>query len=105
MYEQGERYPALDIVERLANALDVTIAELVGEEGGAMERARKEYGNKGARDLQELLDEVTGLFSGGELPEEDKDVLMSAFTEIYFMSKVKNRRFTPKKYRKDDEEY
>ena len=36
-----------------------------------------------------------------ELPEEDKDALMRAFTDAYFTAKEKNSRFTPKKYRKD----
>ena len=57
--------------------------------------------SRGVRDLRELIDDVSGLFAGGELPEEDKDALMRAFTDAYFTAKEKNSRFTPKKYRKD----
>ena len=60
------------------------------------------YGSKGVREINDLIEEVSGLFAGGELPEEDKDNMMKAFTEIYFLSKEKNRRFVPKKYRKDE---
>jgi transcriptional regulator with XRE-family HTH domain len=103
-YESGERYPTLDIAQRLAEVLGVTLAHLVGEEGDIMEKARAMNGSKGARDIRELLDDVTGLFAGGELPEEDKDALMRALSDAYFTAKEKNRRFTPKKYRKDGED-
>lgn len=97
-YESGERYPTIDIAKRLADALDVSLAYLMGEEGEIIEKAREEFGSKGVRDVRELLDEVTGLFAGGELPEEDKDSLMRALSEAYFMAKEKNHRFAPKKY-------
>jgi transcriptional regulator with XRE-family HTH domain len=100
-YESGERYPTVDIASRLAEALEVSVAALLGEEGDIIEKAREQYGSKGIRDLRELIDDVTGLFAGGELPEEDKDALMRAFSDAYFIAKEKNRRFTPKKYRKD----
>ena len=59
------------------------------------------YGSKDVREINDLIEEVSGLFAGGELPEEDKDNMMKAFTDIYFLSKEKNRRFVPKKYRKE----
>ena len=59
------------------------------------------YGSKDVREINDLIEEVSGLFAGGELPEEDIDNMMKAFTDIYFLSKEKNRRFVPKKYRKD----
>ena len=76
-------------------------AILTGEEGEIIERAREIYGSKDVREINDLIEEVSGLFAGGELPEEDKDNMMKAFTDIYFLSKEKNRRFVPKKYRKD----
>ena len=76
-------------------------AILTGEEGEIIERAREMYGSKDVREINDLIEEVSGLFAGGELPEEDKDNMMKAFTDIYFLSKEKNRRFVPKKYRKD----
>lgn len=76
-------------------------AILTGEEGEIIERAREMYGSKDVREINDLIEEVSGLFAGGELPEKDKDNMMKAFTDIYFLSKEKNRRFVPKKYRKD----
>ena len=46
-YESGERYPTIDIASRLAAALDVSVASLLGEEGEIIEKARKDFGSKG----------------------------------------------------------
>ena len=36
---------------------------------------------------------MAGLFAGGELPEEDKDVLFEAISEAYWQSKLKNKKY------------
>ena len=36
------------------------------------------------------------------LSDEDKDALMSAFSKAYFKSKEENKKYTPKKYRKQN---
>ena len=59
-YESGERYPTVDIASRLAAALGVSVANLIGEEGSIIEKAREEYGSRGVRDLRELIDDVSG---------------------------------------------
>ena len=44
------------------------------------------------------MSEVTGLFAGGEMAEEDMDVMMRAITEAYWIAKEKNKKYTPKRY-------
>lgn len=46
---------------------------------------------------------TSAFFFGGELPEEDRDNVMQAIQEAYWRSKEKNKKYTPKKYRKDEE--
>lgn len=104
-YESGSRYPnSLDIVKRLADVLDTTSVYLLGDEGNYISLGRDKSGAKGARDIREIVEEVTGLFAGGELPPDDKDALMKAFTEAYFMAKEKNKKYTSKKNRHDDDD-
>ena len=43
---------------------------------------------------------MTGLFAGGELSEEAIEGAMKALNDAYWMAKEKNRKYTPKKYRK-----
>ena len=60
------------------------------------------YGRRGARQAQELLAEVTGLFAGGEMADEDMREMVDAIQEAYLIAKKNNKKYTPKKYRKDE---
>ena len=64
-------------------------------------RGRGYRGKKGA---ERLLKEIRGAFSGGEMAEEDMDELMLAIQEAYIDAKKRNKKYTPKKYRKQNEE-
>ena len=48
--------------------------------------------------------EVTGLFAGGEMAEEDMDTMMLAIQEAYVIAKRNSKKYTPKKYRKTEDE-
>ena len=61
--------------------------------------AHEKGGSKAARDIEQLVSEVTGLFAGGELSEESLEGAMKALNDAYWIAKEKNRKFTPKKYR------
>ena len=98
-YEYGTSRPRLDAAEKIAKALNVTTDELLGNAGMLVAQASEKYGFKGAKQAQQLIDEVTGLFAGGDMAEEDMDLMMKAFQDAYWIAKEKNKRFTPKKYR------
>lgn len=104
-YESGKRYPNnLEIANRIAAALGTTVQYLMGEEGPYISDARQKGGAKSAREVRELVEDVSGCFAGGELPDEDLDAMMKALTEAYFIAKEKNKIYAPKKYRSTDEE-
>jgi len=46
---------------------------------------------------------VTGLFAGGQLSEDALEGAMRALNDAYWMAKEKNKKFTPKKYRQQEE--
>ena len=56
---------------------------------------------KAARDIDELVSEVTGMFAGGSLSEEALEGAMKALNDAYWIAKEKNKKHTPKKYRKE----
>ena len=60
------------------------------------------YGHRGAKQAKELLAEVTGLFAGGEMADEDMREMVDAIQEAYLIAKKNNKKYTPKKYRKDE---
>lgn len=99
-YEYGVSRPRYDAAEKLAQALEIPISELLGESDAMIAQAREKYGAKGAKQAEELMNEVTGLFAGGDLAEEDMDVMMKAFQDAYWLAKEKNKKYTRKDYRK-----
>ena len=63
--------------------------------------ARKQFGAKGAKEAQDVLERVNSLFAGGDLDEDAKDVFFQALMSVYMDSKKNAReKFTPQKYRK-----
>ena len=98
-YEGGVSRPRYDAAEKLAAALDVSVGELMGSADLFVTQAAAKYGSRGAKQAQQLTDEVTGLFAGGEMAQEDMDVMMQAIQEAYWIAKKKNQKYTPKKYR------
>nr|WP_276939844.1 helix-turn-helix transcriptional regulator [Helcococcus sueciensis] len=103
-YEIGETIPrSRKYYEKLANALDVDIDYLFSQETNFLLNARKEFGYKGAKDAEEIVNGMIGLMAGGELPEEDKATILNAMQEAFYMAKIENKKYTPKKYKIEEE--
>lgn len=43
------------------------------------------------------MQEVTGLFAGGELDPDDMDEMMKAIQDAYWIAKEKNRKYAAKR--------
>ena len=99
-YESGVSRPRFEAAEKLASALELPVSQLLGESGTLVAQAAEKYGSKGAKQAEQLMAEGTGLFAGGEMAEEDMDVMMKAITEAYWIAKEKNKKFIPKSYKK-----
>ena len=100
-WESGSRLPrSLDIVFRLSEVLGVSSESLLNDSDKYIIKADEKGGAKAAHDVDELVSEVIGLFAGGDLDEDEKDGIMAALNEAYWVAKQKNSRFTPKKYKK-----
>lgn len=100
-YEGGKARPRLDAAEKIAKALNITTDELLGNADMLVAQAAEKYGARGAKQAQQLTDELTGLFTGGDLAEEDMELMMKAIQDAYWIAKEKNKKYTPKKYRSD----
>ena len=99
-YELGNRKPSnMEVIQKIADALNTTTEYLLGSSGTYVVEAHEKGGSKAARDIEQLVSEVTGLFAGGELSEESLEGAMKALNDAYWIAKAKNRKFTPKKYR------
>ena len=97
-YELGDRKPQnAEIVQKLAEALHTTADYLLGNVDRQIMAAYAKGGAKAARDVEQLVSEVSGLFAGGELDEEEKDAVMAALTRAYWDAKEDNKKYAPKK--------
>ena len=90
-YELGETLPRTKkYYEKIANALDVDTDYFLSQEANFFINARKEFGYKGAKDAEELVNGMIGLMAGGELPDEDKATILDAMQEAFYMAKLEN---------------
>ncbi len=104
-YESGNVYPRHRAVySRIAQVFQMDVNYWLSENEEFLTAAAEQYGARGARQAQDLLDEVNGLFAGGDLADEDLDEMMKAIQLAYWRAKEKNKKYTPKKYRKTDSE-
>lgn len=102
-YEMGTRKPNSKIVAALAAALGTTVDYLLSSADVYTLTAQEKGGASAARDIEELVSEVTGLFAGGQLSEDALEGAMRALNDAYWQAKEKNKKYTPKKYRHADQ--
>ena len=100
-YESGARTRiSTDIVMKIANALDVSINDLMDTAEIHVADAYEKGGSTDANYVQHLVSELSALFAGGSMDPEEKNAVMSALNKAYWDSTEENKKYTPKKYRK-----
>ena len=103
-YELGTRRPGnMVIVQRIAEALGTTTEYLLSSGETLVVVALERGGARAARDINELVGEVTGMFAGGKLSDDALDGAMRALNEAYWIAKDKNKKYGRKK-KKDAED-
>ena len=97
-YELGTRKPGnMVIVQRIADALGTTTEHLLSSGETLVVEAHERGGAMAARDINELVSEVTGMFAGGKLSDDALDGAMRALNEAYWIAKDKNKKYGRKK--------
>ena len=103
-YENGKSFPRTrEAYKKIADALGVNVNYLLSDDDAFVMEAEEQFGYRGKKGAEKLLAEVTGLFAGGEMAEEDMDELMLGIQEAYVEAKKRNKKYTPKKYQKKSE--
>ena len=104
-YESSARYPVnMMVVKKLADALNVSIGDLLEESDYNIIEAGIRGGGKAQRDIFRLVNQIRGMFTGNELDEDDKDAAIRALTDAYWDAKKENKKYTPYKYRRRKEQ-
>ena len=93
-YELGKSKPSnMEIAQRIADVLCTTTEYLLGSSGTYVVEAHEKGGAKAARDLDQLVTEVTGMFAGGHLSEDALEGAMKALNDAYWIAKEKNKKY------------
>ena len=77
---------------------------LLGSSGTYVVEAHEKGGAKAAKDIEELVSEVTGMFAGGELSEDAIEGAYKALTDAYWIAKENNKKYAPKTRRKKSDQ-
>lgn len=93
-YENDSSRPrGTERYKKLAEALGVNINYLLSEDEAFIADVEDNYGHRGAKQAKELLAEVTGLFAGGEMADEDMREMVDAIQEAYLIAKKNNKKY------------
>lgn len=97
-YELGKSKPSnMEVAQRIADVLGTTTEYLLGSSGTYVVEAHEKGGAKAARDLDQLVTEVTGMFAGGHLSEDALEGAMKALNDAYWIAKEKNKKYGRRK--------
>lgn len=102
-YENDTRFPkGQSVIKGLADIFGVTVDYLLentdkkdmnfSNEDDFISSAKQEFGYKGKKEAENLLEKTATMLAGGDLSEEDKDAFFQSITEIYFDAKSKARK-------------
>ena len=101
----GSRKPSnMVTIQKIADALNTTTEYLLGSSGTYVVEAHEKGGAKAAKDIEELVSEVTGMFTGGELSEDAIEGAYKALTDAYWIAKENNKKYAPKTRRKKSDQ-
>ncbi len=106
-YEKGLSYPHRKVLQKLSDALGVTVFYLTHddctdpvadrEREDHLRMAREKFGPDGEAEAADLLDRNMAFFAGGDIPQENKDAFFDAIMTAYLAAKNEARRkYTPK---------
>ncbi len=97
-YEASKSLPrTTGIVSKICEIFNLPADYLMNEKEQFVMNAQKNYSYTGKQEAELIISRLGGLFSGGELKDEDKDKVFRAITELYFDSKEKNKKYGRKK--------
>ena len=98
-YELGKTRPQdHKIYKVLADILEIDADYLHNDNDDFINTAMEAYGSRGKKQAKQLMEDVTGLFAGGDMADEDLDEFMRAVQEAYWLAKDKNKKYTRKDY-------
>lgn len=83
-YEDGERYPRdVDVYRKIAEVMKCDYNYLIGSNEEFLSHIYREHGKKDVDKVRMHTEQISSLFAGGELSEDDKDIVFEMITKAY----------------------
>lgn len=102
-YEHG-KYPRYQkTYEDLAAIFEVDVNYLRTENEEFLTDVSERYGQRGQDQAKAILDQTQQLFAGGSLSPDDELAFIHEIQRLYFDSKERAKKYTPKKYLKSED--
>ena len=104
-YEAGTSYPAKrEVYQKLADLFQVDKNYFLTEDEEFLAEVAIKYGRRGVNQAEAVLEQASALFAGGNLSDEDKLAFLHEIQALYFDSKERAKKFTPHRYRKQQQD-
>ena len=99
VYENGKAYPRTRAdYARIAEVLNLDMNYLLTENEEFVADMRQEFGSRGAKGAQKILDQINYTFTNGEIDEDDLEILTRGLQDIYWKVRQKNKeKYNPHK--------
>lgn len=92
VYENGKSFPRTRAdYARIAETLGVSVDYLLTENEEFIMNIGSEFGPRGAKGAQKILDQINYTYTNGEIDEDDLEILTQGIQEIYWKVRQKNR--------------
>ena len=91
-----------ELYNKLSNSLGCDVSYLMSDEENFITTAAEQYGSRGAKQAQAILEQTAALFAGGDLSDTDQIAFLNEIQSLYLDSKKRAKKFTPKKYLKQE---
>ncbi|AKL94981.1 putative phage repressor [Clostridium aceticum] len=116
MYETGQRKPDSDTLKVLADFFNVTIDYLLGRSdiknpkidnkinSDLTEKDEKDIAKELEKMMKQLESQGALMFDGEPLDDESREALRLSLENSMRITKITNKKYTPKKYRKNNKE-
>lgn len=89
-YELGKCMPKqTEVLARIATLFDVSVDYLMNDEEVCVRDTREPGDPEADEEVRRLLADVSGLFAGGRLSDEDRDYVMRAINDLYWEAREK----------------
>lgn len=99
-WEEGKRPRALKSVAKVATVLNVSPDAMLSISDRCVIEAYAKGGARAVREVEELISEVDEHIAYRDIDDREKDGIVAALCEAYWIAKRRNEKYTPKKYRK-----